>query len=213
MVRTLKLVYKSIVKNPHPSELLVSDSFVPYRGSRKFLTFIMFRKSNTVRDLKNFVGHANNEVIEIIIGVICNIVGGIFIGAAANQFSWLFLSSAIAFSIAGIIFDVRVVAKHSHELRQVRDEIRFARIENQNTIAKMREQQVVINEATKQLRDMIKSIKEHEKELKEIERKAFSFIGSRSRQKSLEDMIKRLDERLAAVEAKNKMPFSGRPRL
>lgn len=103
--------------------------------------------------MRNLVGHAKNEVIEIIIGVIFNIGGGIFIGATANAFSWFFLSLAITLSVVGIIFDVRVVAKHRHELKQVRDEIRTARKENQDTITKMREQQDVINEAEKQLRN------------------------------------------------------------
>jgi hypothetical protein len=47
---------------------------------------------------------------------------------------------------------VRVVAKHRHELKQVRDEIRTARKENQDTITKMQEQQVVINGSTEKIK-------------------------------------------------------------
>jgi len=152
--------------------------------------------------LRNIIGYAKNDVLEIIIGVLLNIVGGVFIGSVyANPGSILFWCGAIGFTCLGIIFEVRVVAKHSYELNQMKKELELARKENLDTIQKMKNQQTLVDTASDELKSTVETIKETKEQLKEMEGKTFSRFSMGSG-RPLEDDIDRLHNRLQVVEEK-----------
>lgn len=80
--------------------------------------------------MKNIVGHARNEPFELILGNVLIGIGGFLLGIALS-FDSLLLMMIPAFPIfgIGIIFDVRVLTKFSHELSSIRKEIDQARKE------------------------------------------------------------------------------------
>ena len=72
--------------------------------------------------MKITVGHAKNDSAELTIGIVLNIFGGIFIGSIYGSPFWrLTLLGAISFTVAGIILEVRILAKDSSRHYNARD--------------------------------------------------------------------------------------------
>jgi len=90
--------------------------------------------------MKFNVGHAKNEPFELILGNILIGIGGFLLGIALS-FDSLLLMMIPAFPIfgIGIVFDVRVLTKFSHELSSVRKEIDQARKDLENAKRRIEE--------------------------------------------------------------------------
>jgi hypothetical protein len=106
--------------------------------------------------LKITVGHARNDVLELAIGIVLNIIGGTMIGLSANTF-WLIALGVVQLGV-GIILEIRVLAKHHHELQKLRQDLEKAAAQNAETLKKMEQQQGVIDGATNKLNEAIKEI-------------------------------------------------------
>jgi septal ring factor EnvC (AmiA/AmiB activator) len=153
--------------------------------------------------LKITVGYAKNDILELTVGIILSIVGGILIGSIYGNPSWhLMLSGTVLFIGIGIILEIRVLAKHHYELQKVRIDIENARNQNTETLEKMEKQQGLINGATEKLNEATSQIDQAESEIEDIHKKSFSRYGSLTDSKSLEDDIQTFHERLQKVEEK-----------
>jgi hypothetical protein len=148
--------------------------------------------------LKNIVGHSGNDVLELIAGIVLNIVGGTLVGlAVGNLFPVIFGLILIAI---GIIFEVRVVAKHRHELEELRNDLEKARAQNEETLVKMEKQQTSINMASEKLVKTIEAVDKQKKEIEETQSRAFARFSLTSR--PLEESIRGISDRLQVIEEK-----------
>jgi hypothetical protein len=155
--------------------------------------------------LKITVGHARNDVLELAIGIVLNIIGGTMIGLSANTF-WLIALGVVQLGV-GIILEIRVLAKHHHELQKLRQDLEKAAAQNAETLKKMEQQQGVIDGATNKLNEAIKEIGRAKNEIEDIQKKSFSRSGSLSLSKPLEDDVQSLHNMLQKVEENWDLPF------
>lgn len=83
--------------------------------------------------MKLSVGHAKNEAFELIFGNVLIGLGGFLIGLAySNLDMFNLIYPAISIFGCGIIFDVRVLTKFTHDLSSIKNEIDHAREELEN---------------------------------------------------------------------------------
>ena len=66
---------------------------------------------------KSILIKSKNESIELTIGIILNIIGGIFIGLTFEDFSIFYFVLAIIFTLTGIWLEIRVLRNHMDELK------------------------------------------------------------------------------------------------
>jgi uncharacterized protein HemX len=155
--------------------------------------------------LKITVGHAGNDILELAIGIVLNIIGGTLIGLSANTL-WLIILGVILLAV-GIVLEIRVLAKHHHELRRLREDLEKAAAQNTETLRKMEQQQGVIDSATSKLNEATNEIDRAKNEIEDIQKKSFSRSGSLAVSRSLEDDIQSLHNRLQKVEEKLGLAF------
>ena len=119
--------------------------------------------------MKITLGHAKNDIFELTLGIVLNVIGGIFIGYIYENPLWYqALFAAIIFLIAGVVLEIRVLAKHHFGLQRVRTGIDKARIQNSETLEKMKEQQNVVESATNELEAARREIEKAKNEISEI---------------------------------------------
>ena len=135
--------------------------------------------------------------MELTIGIVLNVIGGIFIGSIFNNPIWYQILLTAILLPAGIILEIRVLARHHFELQRVRTDIENARNENTQTLRKMEKQQRLIENAENKLTEATNKAKD---EIEDIQKKTFSRSRSLADSKSLEDDIQTIHERLQRVE-------------
>lgn len=130
--------------------------------------------------MKSILGHSKNESLELIIGIILNILGGIFIGFVLSApfviWNWLL---AVGFSISGIILEVRVISKHIYEIGEMRKEV---------------------GRSLDLLKQTNTDIQNQKNELEKMGKKTFSGFSSNTSSRPLEDDVQKLHNRLQRIE-------------
>jgi hypothetical protein len=116
-------------------------------------------------------------------GIVLNIIGGTMIGLSANALS-LIVIGVIQLGV-GIVLEIRVLAKHHHELQKLRQDLEKAAAQNAETLKKMEQQQGVIDSATTKLNEATKEIGRAKNEIEDIQKKSFSRSGSLSLSKPI----------------------------
>ena len=152
--------------------------------------------------MKVTFGHARNDIVELTVGIVLNVIGGIFIGSIFNNPVWYQILLTAILLPAGIILEIRVLARHHFELQKVRTDIEKARNENTQTLKKMEKEQRLTEQSENKLTEAMNQIDKAKNEIEDTQKKAFSRSRSLADSKSLEDDIQTLHERLQRVEEK-----------
>jgi len=148
------------------------------------------------------IGYAKYETLELLIGIILNVVGGIFIGKTFEEFSFLFIILAIIITIIGIFLELRVLRKHIQELRSVRLDISRANKRNSEAIKEINAQKELIQKAKYDLDEVSIQIKNQIEDLEKTKKDVFSSSITGRSSGALEDSVRKLRDRVQKIEEK-----------
>jgi hypothetical protein len=148
------------------------------------------------------LGNAKYETSELIVGIILNVIGGIFIGKSFEDFSLAFILPAIITTLIGILLEIRVLKKHIHDLRLLKSDLFEANKKNLETIEEMKHQKNLIENANEDLEELNVQIKNQIDDLEKIKKDVFSSSITGRSFGSLEDAVRRVRDRVQKIEEK-----------
>ena len=150
--------------------------------------------------MRSFLSKSKNEPIELTIGILLNVIGGILIGFTFEESSYLI--PAIVFTLIGIWLEIRVLNTHIIELRKLKNDLKEATNESKKTIQEMGKQKGEIEKSKQDLDHMKKEIKAQINTLKTTREEIFSKNITNQSSPTIQDALDKLNNRITRIEGK-----------